>query len=384
MPIKLDIYSYRAQIPNPVVTSFGTIPSRSTVLLGIQDDTGITGWGEVWSNFPAVTAEYRAKLAAEMLPNALLGTPITEPKNFTDKLTQKFRVIRVQGGEPGPIDAVIAATNQALWDLRARKLNLPLRKLLNQHASNFVPAYGSGLNPNDFVEVSEIAIAGGHNALKLKVGFGQDTDRLNVEKLRSIMGLDGKLFVDANQCWDIQETKGYMPLLIDNDVRWLEEPMIATAPMESWKDIANYCSIPLAGGENIMTGENLIDAFEWLAFIQPDIGKWGGVDGCFEIGKLATKAGKTYCPHWLSGGVGLLHSAHVLAAVEGEGLLEVDVNENPLRSRLLSDFPTIDGGNFYLGDEIGIGLHDPTRPIQPFLKSHSSFYYNQTNNNRSI
>ena len=45
------------------------------------------------------------------------------------------------------------------------------------------------------------------------------------------------------------------------------------------------------------------------------------------------KSGKTFCPHYLGGGIGLLASAHLLAGVGGDGLLEVDANDNPLRDR---------------------------------------------------
>jgi D-galactarolactone cycloisomerase len=74
--------------------------------------------------------------------------------------------------ESGPIDAIIAATNQALWDLRARKENLPLRKLLNKKAPGMVPAYGSGLNPSDCIEATERARNEGYRSFKLKIRFG--------------------------------------------------------------------------------------------------------------------------------------------------------------------------------------------------------------------
>ena len=47
--------------------------------------------------------------------------------------------------------------------------------------------------------------------------------------------------------------------------------------------------------------------------------------------------GKTFCPHYLGGGIGLLASAHLLAAVGGDGWVEVDANDNPLRDALWPD-----------------------------------------------
>ena len=68
--------------------------------------------------------------------------------------------------------------------------------------------------------------------------------------------------------------------------------------------------------------------------IQPDICKWGGLSVCAPLARRIIASGKRYCPHFLGGGVGLAASAHLLAAVGGDGMLEIDVNDNLLRDRL--------------------------------------------------
>lgn len=370
---KLEIRAFRAEIPNPVVTSFGSIPSRATVLLRVEDSDGAHGWGEIWGNFPTITTEYRANLAAWMLPSHLIGTTVTDPGAFTATLAAAYRVLKVQAAETGPVEGVLAATNQALWDLAARKQGLPLRQLLNPDAPDSVPAYGSGLNPSDCVEVTERSRAEGYRAFKLKIGFGAKTDRRNLEALRAGMQPGERLFVDANQCWSLEDARARIPMLVDNGVEWFEEPMIAVEPAEHWRALAEGCPIPLAGGENIMERSGLEQCIDWFGFVQPDIGKWGGVDGCLEIGRKVVAAGKTYCPHWLSGGVGLMHSAHVLAAVGGAGLLEVDTNENPLRGLLIAELPGIRDGEFQMGDGPGIGIEPPIDRMSGWLQSHETF-----------
>ena len=308
-----------------------------------------------------------------VLPSRLIGATISDPGSFTADLAAKLRVLKVQAAETGPVEGVLAATNQALWDLRARKQGVPLRTLLNPDAPDAVPAYGSGLNPTDCVEVTERCRAEGHRAFKLKVGFGADTDRRNLEALRAGMQQGERLFVDANQCWDLDQARARIPVLLDNGVEWFEEPMIAIQAVAHWRTFASECPIPLAGGENILDREDLEACFDWFAFVQPDIGKWGGVDGCLDIARKAVAAGKTYCPHWLSGGVGLMHSAHVLAAAGGDGLLEVDTNENPLRTMLIEGLPGIRNGAFQLGEEPGIGIEPPVGEMATWLQSHETF-----------
>jgi D-galactarolactone cycloisomerase len=92
---RLDIYSYRPEIPKPVVTSFGSISSRGTVLIYIEDADSAFGWGEIWSNFPTITTEYRAQLAASGLPSLLIDSEIREPKKFINALKKQLHVLCV-------------------------------------------------------------------------------------------------------------------------------------------------------------------------------------------------------------------------------------------------------------------------------------------------
>jgi L-alanine-DL-glutamate epimerase-like enolase superfamily enzyme len=69
----------------------------------------------------------------------------------------------------------------------------------------------------------------------------------------------------------------------------------------------------------------------------------------------AMKAGARYCPHWLGGGIGLLGSAHLLAGLGGDGMLEVDVNPNPLRDKLVPGVVPDSHGMAHLPGGAGLG-----------------------------
>jgi D-galactarolactone cycloisomerase len=116
--------------------------------------------------------------------------------------------------------------------------------------------------------------------------------------------------------------------------------------------------MPLAAGENIASRE----AFEQvlsedvLGVVQPDIAKWGGLTLCTGLARDILKAGKTFCPHYLGGGIGLLTSAHLLAGVGGEGWLEVDANDNPLRDYLCGPVANVTEGSIALNEDPGLGI----------------------------
>ncbi|MGI9477743.1 MAG: mandelate racemase/muconate lactonizing enzyme family protein [Hyphomicrobiaceae bacterium] len=361
---RVHIDVFRATVENPVVASFGTIPSRGIAMLRLEDADGVIGWGDIWGNFPTVTTEYRARLAAFLLPDLLLGKTIDDIPGFYHGLVRDLHVMAVQADEPGPIASVLAAVDQALWDLKARRENVPLRKLLNSAAADRVPAYASGLNPGDGPETVIKLCARGHRNFKLKIGFGDDVDRRNVETIVTGLSAGERFFVDANQRWSLPEALAAAAWLGDAGVGWFEEPMVADVPDEDWQTLKAASRVPLAGAENLRGMANVERAFDWLDFVQPDVGKWGGVTDCFVIAKKAIAAGKTYCPHWLGGGVGLLHSAQLLAAAGGGGLLEMDVNENPLRDHMLAGALAIDDGHVDLPMAAGIGVMPELEAIE--------------------
>ena len=86
----------RAQVEKPVVTSFGRIPSRGVAILRLEDTDGVVGWGDIWGNFPTITTEYRAKLAAFMLPELLLGKTVDDVPSFYRGLLETMHVLAVQ------------------------------------------------------------------------------------------------------------------------------------------------------------------------------------------------------------------------------------------------------------------------------------------------
>ncbi len=75
-------------------------------------------------------------------------------------------------------------------------------------------------------------------------------------------------------------------------------------------------------------------------------------------------AGMWFCPHWLAGGVGLIASLHLCAAVGGDGLTEWDANPNPLREAF--PLPEVVDGNVTLGDAPGLGFVPDLRTLEEF------------------
>ena len=137
---------------------------------------------------------------------------------------------------------------------------------------------------------------------------------------------------------------------------WFEEPLRVDAPASEWEELSKASSTPLAGGENFHN-QQFAQALDGsvLHVIQPDITKWGGVSGNAQVARRAVSAGKRYCPHYFGGGVSLLASLHVLAAVGGEGVLEFDAHPNLGREAVVGELLPVRNGSVPVPTGPGLG-----------------------------
>ena len=353
----------------PVRTSFGVMHDRPAVLVRVEDGEGAFGWGEAWCNFPACGAEHRARLVETLVAPLVVGKSFASPRDFCRDASAKTAVLAIQSGEPGPIAQAIAAVDIALHDLAARRAGLALWRYLRDGdvagaatgATRTVPVYASGINPERPGELVAALRARGHNSFKLKVGFGQSRDVANLAAVRAAAGSSAAVMVDANQGWDLETALIMAQALAKSRPAWIEEPLRADRPESEWRRLAQASPVPLAAGENAGSDaafDQLI-ASRVVAIVQPDLAKWGGVSGVLGVAERVVAAGLRFCPHYLGAGIGLAASAHLLAArADPSSVLEVDANENPLRTALFPALATLDGGRIELGAAPGLGI-DP-------------------------
>jgi L-alanine-DL-glutamate epimerase-like enolase superfamily enzyme len=240
--------------------------------------------------------------------------------------------------------------------MAARRAKLPLWQLLGG-SSGRVRVYASGIGPDKVVAVALAKHAEGYRAFKLKVGFGAERDVANLAAMREALGPDVVIMCDANQAWSPAHAAIRIAELAPYKPYWIEEPIGADQPHAAWRSLAQASPVPLAAGENLRGEAAFSEAIEagYLRFVQPDVGKWGGITGGLSVARQAQAQGIAYCPHWLAGGVGLAASLHALAGSGTPGgWAEVDANPNPLREQV---FPlTVVDGWATLSDAPGLGV----------------------------
>lgn len=369
---KVEIRVFRAPIAVPVRTSFGTMHDRPAVIVRVEDGQGNHGWGEVWCNFPSCGAEHRARLVETAVVPHVLGKTFADPAEAFDEMTRGVEVLALQADEPGPLAQAVAGVDIALWDMAARRAGRPLHALLGTAGMTVMPAYASGINHPGVAETIARSRSEGYRAFKIKIGFGEARDMENLDSALGALEPGETLAVDSNQAWslpqalDMVQRIGSLPLL------WLEEPLRCDSPAQAWRQLAAASPLPLAGGENMRSTAAFAEATSGPVFgvVQPDVCKWGGLTRCREVATAVLAAGKRYCPHYLGGGIGLMASAHLLAAVGGDGMLEVDCNANPLREMLATPYPPLRDGRMTLSDAPGLGVEPDLDALKMFQVAH--------------
>lgn len=370
---RVEAHVFRTPIATPVRTSFGTMTERAAVFVRVEDSDGARGWGEIWCNFPNSAAEQRALLFADVLAPRVLGKPVVDPVAHWSELDRALHVLRIQSGDAGAFSSAAAGLDLAIHDLRARKRGLPLWRALGGNDDSPVPVYASGINPGRAaLETVERTRAAGYRAFKLKTGFGEESDLSSLRSVATTLRTGERLMTDVNQGWDLRTACVMLPKLAEFPLVWIEEPLMADRPAAEWTQVAAVSPAPLAGGENVRGAgdfQAMIDS-GLFGYVQPDVAKWGGHSGCLPAAKAALAAGRTFCPHYLGGGIGLMHSLHLLAAVRGPGLLEVDANANPLREGVLQDLFMVHEGCVSLPGGQGLGLEPDMKPLAPLRSLH--------------
>jgi L-alanine-DL-glutamate epimerase-like enolase superfamily enzyme len=131
-------------------------------------------------------------------------------------------------GRPGIVWMAISAVDSALWDLKARLLDLPLVRLLGSVRES-VPTYGSGGFTSYSVEQLQEQLRGwvehGIPRVKMKIGRNALLDVERVRAARQAIGPDAELFVDANGAYSRKQALAQAEKFAELNVNWFEEPV---------------------------------------------------------------------------------------------------------------------------------------------------------------
>jgi L-talarate/galactarate dehydratase len=199
----------------------------------------------------------------------------------------------------------IAAFDLALWDLKAKSCGLPLGKLLGAYRDS-VPCYntsGGYLNASKEEVLANVdaSLARGIGGIKIKVGQpDMDRDIERVELVRSHLGHNVPLMVDANQQWDVTTALRAGRVLDQYRLTWIEEPLSAY-DYRGHALLSDKLDTPIATGEMLSSVAELHELVKHqsVTFLQPDAPRMGGITPFLKIAAVADLHRLKLAPHFV-------------------------------------------------------------------------------------
>ena len=329
---------------------------RPALIIELIDKNNNIGLGEIWCNFPSEGALYKFKLLKNIFVNKIKNINIYNPSDIF-KIFLDLRTIFVQSNDLGSYNSILAGFDCALWDLFSKNKKMPLNKFINEKATNNICLYASGINPDEAIKNIEKGRKLGIESFKIKIGFDNSLDLNLIKKITQTIKSNEKLMFDVNQGWNLRNAKKYLKKLERFPIYWIEEPLSALTNDLDYFDLINSSNISIALGENISNEDKFVHFLrnKNIKFMQPDLTKYGGLS--FLIKNFNLKLQNKLYLHFLGSSVGLITSAHVMSAINKKGLLENDLNTNPLRDLLFNQEIKISNGMLNLNEKPGIGYN---------------------------
>ncbi len=206
-------------IPTDRPEGDGTLNWNKTTLVVVEVSAGgFTGLGYTYASRAA------AQLIHDTLAREVQGR---DPMNIPEAWRAMARSVR-NIGRPGIASTAISAVDTALWDLKAKILDIPLVSLFGA-ARHSIPVYGSGGFTTYPIDELQSQLAGwaekGIARVKMKVGADPAEDPERVRAAKEAIGLDCELFVDANGAYTRKQALDLADTFALFGVRWFEEPV---------------------------------------------------------------------------------------------------------------------------------------------------------------
>jgi len=349
--------SFRLPEGKTVRLGVGATTKRDAIIVKVVSDDGVIGYGEA---HPGRSPGAIVSLIHNTLAPMLTGLSVHDTNSVWTRVN---RMQLSSHGLGAGAALALSGIDMALWDLRAKSLGIPLYSLLGGSRKP-IAAYAGGISmgfqaPDALAEEAQSYVDRGYRAVKLRLGDNPKDDIARVQRVRTQLGDQITILVDANTSYSVSDARAVLPSLEDCKVAWLEEPF-GCNDFGAYRQAAQLTKgVALAAGENHYTRFEFARLIEERAvsILQPDLSKSGGISEGLKIAAMASAWGLPVHPHSSATGINHLASIHFLASIDNGGYFEACVSAfNPLRDMFGSPFSIDQEGFVQPSTAPGIGL----------------------------
>ncbi len=339
---KVNTYLLHHDLEKPFQSSFAVFRVRRHCLVEIECDNGLIGWGECLGPADINVAVIKSMSVLLVGRNPLDIEPIWL------ELYNQYR----DQGQRGSIHTALSGIDIALWDIAGKHFDSPIYQLMGGAYQTNIPAYATGgfrLEGEEHAAhcAKEMAgyVAEGFKSVKIKIGYGLDSDLETIAAVREAIGPDVILMIDANHGYDAIDAIQIGRRASQYNIEWFEEPVVPEA-LVSYRKVRQAQPIPIAGGETWHGRWAVNQALENQAvdIIQPDVCGIGGLSEARKIITLADTYHVRLVPHVWGTAVALAAGLHFHAIIPPSPpihevrlpRLEFDRTHNPFRQAIVS------------------------------------------------
>ena len=358
---------------------------RTAHLVEVETDEGITGWGECFG--PGNIALANKYIVEKVIQPLIKGDNPLKKEYIWHKV---YNLLRDSGQKGMPIQA-LSGIDIALWDILAKKSNLPLYQLLGGKTNDKTPVYGYGmmlqkktvqelceLFKNEASQIKEKNF----KAMKMKIGMGPKEDLKLVSAVRDTIGSEFKLMVDANHAYNKNDALYVGKGLDEMNIYWFEEP-VAPEDYDGYKELKEKLKTNIAGGEAEFTkyGWNQLIKNNCIDIAQPEVCGLGGITEYLKVSALAQSNFIPIVNHVWGSAISVAVNLHLLTTLPDmpgglfptKTMLEFDTTEKNIFITDLAEekFSILDQVKIKNGfasplENIGIGIN----PNKDFIKKY--------------
>ena len=358
---------------------------RTAHLVEVETDEGITGWGECFG--PGNIALANKYIVEKVIQPLIKGDDPLKKEYIWHKV---YNLLRDSGQKGMPIQA-LSGIDIALWDILAKKSNLPLYQLLGGKTNDKIPVYGYGmmlqkktvdelceLFKNEASQIKE----NNFKAMKMKIGMGPKEDLKLVSAVRDTIGSEFKLMVDANHAYNKNDALYVGKGLDEMNIYWFEEP-VAPEDYDGYKELKEKLKTNIAGGEAEFTkyGWNQLLKNNCIDIAQPEVCGLGGITEYLKVSALAQSNFIPIVNHVWGSALSVAVNLHLLTTLPDmpgglfptKSMLEFDTTEKnifitDLAEEKFSILDQVKNKNGFASplENIGIGIN----PDKDFIKKY--------------
>ncbi|WIY61659.1 mandelate racemase/muconate lactonizing enzyme family protein [Bacillus arachidis] len=283
----IHIYAIRLPLRNPFVISYGSYPDMPSIIVKLETDEGIIGYGEGVADDHVTGESWESTfhVLKHTLAPALIGKNPMNIEKIHDIMSQTIY------GVP----TAKAAIDIACFDVTGKKLGQPVYQLIGgrYHEKFPVTHVLSIASPEDMAEESASMIQKGYQSFKMKVGTNVKEDVKRIEAVRKRVGNDIAIRVDVNQGWkNSANTLTALRSLGHLNIDWIEQPVVAD-DIDAMAHIRSKTDIPLMIDEGLKSSREMrqIIKLEAADKVNIKLMKCGGIYPAVKLAHQAEMAG---------------------------------------------------------------------------------------------